>query len=161
MNAEVDHFHEHGYVVLECFLSAEDLAPAQAELPMLFPTPEEFHSDADPERNARFRNVSPFAGIDPFPYDAVEWSLLTVHPKLVAFAEAVLESDDIRLYEAHNWAKYGAATDYNQGLHRDYRNHTPMVPTDDRRFGEVEMFVYIHDVGPGDGPTRVVSRTHT
>lgn len=156
----VDHFHTHGYVLLPAYLGSADLKPAQDELPLLFPTPEEFHSGVDPERNARFSG-SAFSGIDPFPYEAVQWSLLGLSQPIVELAEALLGTTDIRLYEAHNWAKYGGATEYDQELHRDYGNHTSAVPSDDPEFGEVEMFVYIHDVPVDCGPTYVVSQQHS
>ena len=49
-----EHFHEHGYVVLPGYLSEHDLAPAHAELELMFPTAEEYHAGANPARNARF-----------------------------------------------------------------------------------------------------------
>ena len=46
-------------------------------------------------------------------------------------------------------------------MHRDYLNHTLMVPTDDPRFWQLEMFVYLVDV-PGElGPPGMLSRTRT
>ena len=77
----IEHFHEHGFAVLPGYLSEDDLAPAQAELELMFPTAEEYHAGADPDRNARFTN-GVFAGIDPFPYSSVEWSLLGLSPPI-------------------------------------------------------------------------------
>ena len=154
------HFDEHGFVLIPAYLSAEELAPAQAELPLLFPTAEEFHADPTSERNARY-TIHPFAGLQTFPYKSVEWSLLNVSPALVRLGEALLGTTDIRLNEAHNWAKFSGASDYDQQLHRDYGNHTLLVPTDDPAFGEVEIFMWMHDVPLDHGPTRVVSRTAT
>jgi hypothetical protein len=153
-------FADQGYALLPAFLSADELAPAQAELGLLFPTAEEYHDDVDPERNARFRTGA-FSGLDPFPYPAVEWSLLGLTPPVVRLAETLLGTDRIRLSEAHNWAKYTGASEYEQALHRDYGNHTVLVPTADERFGEVELFLYLFDVPADAGPTRVVSRTAT
>jgi hypothetical protein len=140
-----EHFHEHGYAVLPGYLREDDLAPAQAELGLMFPTAQEYHAGADPTRNARFSRGA-FAGIDQFPYSSVEWSLLGLSPPIAALAEALLGTGAIRLYEGHNWAKYSGATDYDQQLHCDYGNHTPVVPSDDPSLAEVEMFIYIHGV---------------
>ena len=98
---------------------------------------------------------------DLFPYSSVEWSLLGLSPPIAALAEALLGTAAIRLYEAHNWAKYSGATDYDQQLHCDYGNHTPVVPSDDPTMAEVEMFIYIHGVPEELGPTHVVSQRHT
>jgi hypothetical protein len=154
------HFDELGYVVLRRYDSDDELAPAQAALPKLFPTVEEFHSDTSPDRDERFLREHRF-GLQAFPYKAVEWSVLNVAPPLVHLAEALLGSTDICLNEAHNWAKFSGVADYDQQLHRDYGNHTVLAPTLDPSFGEVEMFIWIHEVPIDHGPTRVVSRRLT
>jgi hypothetical protein len=146
------HFDEHGYVVIPGLLTAEELAPAQASIGDLFPTVDEFHRD--PTNDG-------FKLSHRFPYQAVDWSLLTVAPPLVQLGETLLGTTDIRVNEAHNWAKFTGARDYDQELHRDYGNHTVVAPSRDPRFGEVEIFMWIHDVADDAGPTRVVSRTLT
>ncbi len=156
----VAHWHQHGFAILSGYLLPNELAPAQAELRMLFPTPEEFHDGVDEPRNATFRGDE-FAGIVRFPFDSVEISLLTVHPQLVALAEALLGTADIRLYSAEAWAKYTGAADYDQWHHRDYLNHTLLVPTEDTAFGQVEMFLYLSDVLEELGPPHFVSKRHT
>ena len=40
-----EQFAGDGFVILPAFLSAEELAPAVADLPTVFPTAEEFHRD--------------------------------------------------------------------------------------------------------------------
>ncbi|HEU0129874.1 MAG TPA: phytanoyl-CoA dioxygenase family protein [Mycobacteriales bacterium] len=154
------HWAEHGYVVLPAFLSPEETAAARAALPSHFPTAAEFHDDADPARNARFRDDE-FGGIDTFPFASPELGLLAVHPKVVALAEAILGTEDVRLYACEAWAKYAGAAGYVQAHHRDFFNHTPLVPSRDPRFRQVETFVYLSDVDDGNAPTRFVSRTLT
>ena len=155
-----EHFREHGYVVLQEYLDADDLRPAQGDLGLMFPTAAEYHAGIDSERNKRFADGA-FSGIDLFPYESVEWSLLGLTPKVVGLAETLLGTTDIRLYEAHNWAKYGGTTEYEQPLHRDFGNHMMVVPSTDPRFSDVEIFIYIHDVPIDAGPTYVISQTAT
>jgi hypothetical protein len=145
------HFDEHGYVLLPAYVTAEELEPAQASLGQLFPTAEEFHGGTAPDVKLGQR----------FPYRAVEWSLLTVSPPLVHLGETLLGTRDIRVSEAHNWAKFTGASDYDQNLHRDFGNHTVVAPTFDPAYGEAEIFMWIHDVADDAGPTRIVSRTLT
>jgi Phytanoyl-CoA dioxygenase (PhyH) len=160
LEAAAAHFREHGYVVLSGFLTEHDLRPAQDELGLVFPTAEEFHNSRDSDLRARFAGrVS--AGIDYFPFASVEWSLLGVSQPLVALAEALLDASAIRVYELHNWAKYTGAADYEQDLHRDFGDHTLVVPTGDSARGAVEMFIYLHDVPETHGPTHVVSQLLT
>lgn len=152
LTAAKAHFDEHGYVLLPAYLSAEELAPSQATISQIFPTPEEFH--ADPAGTT-------YQPAQRFPYEAVEWSLLTANASLVKLAESLLATSEIRVKEAHNWAKFTDAAHYDQRLHRDYGNHTLLAPTVDPAFGEVEMFIWINDVAEDAGPTHVVSRTAT
>jgi len=154
------HWVEHGYVMLPGFLPAGDVAAAREDVRALFPTREEFHDDADPSRNAAFRDGQ-FAGIVPFPFPGTDLALLGVHPRLVALAEAILETGDVRVYGFEVWAKYAGAADYEQEHHRDVVGHTTLVPSDARAYRGVETFVYLEDVGEGDAPTRHVSRTLT
>jgi hypothetical protein len=125
----------------------------------VFPTADEFHDDIDPERNARFR--SEFDGIVDFPVGGVEIDLLCVHPRLVGLAAALLRTDDLRMVSAEAWAKYTGAANYDQPAHRDYLNHTPLVPSDDLRFREVEMFAFLSDVTEAHGPPHFVPRPVT
>ena len=129
--------------------------PAIADLPLLFPTADEFADDVDPRRNDRFR-VGQFGGVDVLPFESVAWNLLAVHPRLIEVAEAVLGTDDLRLYRAEAWAKYSQAADYDQTLHRDFLNHSLVVPTDDPRYGQIEMFLYLTEMTADLGPTHVV-----
>ncbi len=160
LEAAAAHFREHGYVVLSGFLTEHDLRPAQNELRLVFPTAEEYHDNRNPDLRARFAGrVS--AGIDYFPFASVEWSLLGVSQPLAGLAEALLDTSAVRVYELHNWAKYTGAADYEQSLHRDYGDHTLVVPTGGPASRAVEMFIYLHDVPETHGPTHAVSQLLT
>jgi Phytanoyl-CoA dioxygenase (PhyH) len=160
LQAATAHFREHSYVVLNGFLTEHDLRPALNDLGLVFPSAEEYHDSQDPGLQARFAGRGS-AGVDYFPFASVEWSLLGVSQPLVGLAEALLDTSAVRVYELHNWAKYTGAADYEQDLHRDYGNHTMVVPTSDSTLGAVEMFIYLHDVPETHGPTHVVSQLHT
>src|SRR5215510_7020788 len=82
-------WEEHGFVILPGYVPRHELAPAQRELAMLFPTPEAFHDGGADPRNAQYRGDE-FAGITHFPFASVEWSLLAAHPRLIALAEVLL-----------------------------------------------------------------------
>lgn len=55
----VQAWDDDGFVVLKSLLSAAELAPALAELPLLYPTAEEFHSDVDAGRRNQARTTVP------------------------------------------------------------------------------------------------------
>jgi hypothetical protein len=102
-----------------------------------------------------------FAGIDSFPFASTELSLLAVNHRVLELAEALLDDDDIHIYGAEGWAKYTGACDYDQDMHRDYLNHTILVPSTTPGCRQVEMFVFLNDVPEELGPPHLVSRRHT
>lgn len=148
-----------GFVVLPRFLPASEMVPAMAELGMMFPSADGFHDRTDP-RYCRYLGDE-FAGIDAFPFASPELSLLAVHDRLAGLAETLLAGSDIRIYSAEAWAKYTGAADYDQVLHRDYLNHTVLVPTAAPAYQQLEMFVYLADVPDELGPPHFVSRART
>ncbi len=148
-----------GFVILPGFLPAEELTSAVGELDLLFPSADGFHDGTDP-RHERFIGDE-FAGIDTFPFASTEISLAAVNHRILALAEALLGDDDVHLYGAEAWAKYTGACDYDQALHRDYLNHTVLVPSTTPGCQQVEMFVFLNDVPDELGPPHLVSRKHT
>ena len=149
---------EDGYVVLPGYLPADDLAAAQRELGEMFPSGDDFHDGVDPGRNARFVGDE-FDGIDGFPFASLALNRVPVSDALVTLATTLLGTTDVRLYSAEAWAKYEGAADYDQDLHRDYLNHTILVPSSDPAFGQVEMFVFLCDVTAELGAPRMVRRS--
>ena len=150
---------EDGFAILPGLIPEDELKPALRELHLMFPSAEGFHDGSDPRRE-RFLGDE-FAGIDSFPFASTEVSLLAVHPRLVELAQTLLAEQDLRIYGAEAWAKYTGAADYDQNLHRDYLNHTILVPSDDPGCQQVEMFVYLTDVPEELGPPHMLSRSHT
>jgi len=97
-----------------------------------------------------------------FPFERGGLNRLALHDVILDLAERLLTIDDIRLYQAAVIAKYSnAAPDYEQLLHVDYANHTLVVPRPDVGYQHLLMFIYLTDVTPQTGATRVVSREHT
>lgn len=154
----IEEFAAHGHAVVPGFLSADEIAPALDQRERLFPSADEFAGDGTTRE--RFLGDQ-FAGVDYFPFASDAWNLLAVNPRIVGLARTLLTSDDIRIYQAEAWAKYTGAVDYDQSHHRDYGNHTIVVPSADDRFAHLEMFVYLTDVAADTGPTRVVPSEYT
>jgi hypothetical protein len=147
-----------GFVVLSGYLPADDLARAVGELGSMFPSAEEFHDAVDRDRNARFIGDE-FNGIDSFPFASLALSRVPACDALVSLATTLLGDPDIRLYSAEAWAKYEGAADYDQNLHRDYLNHSILVPSSAAAFRQVEFFVFLSDVTTELGAPRLVPRS--
>jgi Phytanoyl-CoA dioxygenase (PhyH) len=149
-------WHRDGFVVLPGYLDGPELRAAKRDLPTVYPTAEEYHAAPGQGRNRAYTGDE-FGGIIAFPFATVALCRVVVHDKLVALAEAVFGTADIRVYAAELWAKYSGAAGYEQEHHRDYLNHTPLVPAAaDPRWRGLEMFIWLSDVTEDHGPTHVV-----
>jgi len=152
-DAQLDEVRTRGFTVVENFLDAPTLTAAQRALWSIFPTPQEYF--AEPARHTRFTR-SQFAGLRLFPYPS--WSLnhLAVLPDLVDAAERFCGTPDLHLYKIELWAKYAGAIDYDQPHHRDYGNHSLVVPKLAGSHVQMTTFILLSDVTELDGPTKIV-----
>lgn len=150
-------FQTDGFVLVPAAIDPDVIERAAAALRHQFPTPDQFFADphAHPELHG------PFAGNRDFPWNHLDLNLLAADPWLIAAAEQLLESADIGIYKAELWAKYAGAGPYDQGHHRDYGNHTLVVPRADGRWRQLTTFIYLTDVDDRSGPTAIVSRAET
>ena len=144
---------ERGYLVFEGFLGADELAAAQEALWLHYPRPDEYF--ADPAAHA-WLATDQWAGIVRGPWRSWDLNRLAFHPDLLDLAERFLGSADLRLYEAELWAKYAGAVDYEQRHHRDFVNHSLVVPKRSEPATQMASWILLSDVGDEDGPTKVV-----
>lgn len=152
-NHHLDELIECGYTIVEGFLTPEELKDAQDALWQVFPHPEKYF--VDPSKYPHY-GASPWAGLRNGPWPAWALNRLTFHPDLVDLAERFLGTSDLHLYKTQLWAKYGGGADYAQAHHRDFDNHSIVVPrrSDPRR--QMTSWILLSDVADEDGPTKVV-----
>lgn len=155
-DAQLLELREVGFTRVEGFIPAAELAEAQAALWSVFPKPEDYFSD--PAVHAKFAK-SQFAGIRHFPFNLPIFDRLCVLPDLVDTAERFLGSSEIDLYKIELWAKYAGAIDYDQPHHRDYGNHTLVVPHPQRP--QLTTIMLLSDVSAADAPTCAVPLAHS
>ena len=144
---------DRGFTIVENFLEPETLAAAQQALWEIYPRPEDYFRA--PEEHPELSRGQ-FAGLRLFPY--VSWALnrLPVHPDLVNSAERMLGTQDLEIYKIELWAKYSGAINYDQPHHRDFGNHSLVVPRADRQHTQMTTFVLLSDVTAEDAPTKLV-----
>ncbi|MGI9600731.1 MAG: phytanoyl-CoA dioxygenase family protein [Acidimicrobiales bacterium] len=154
-DAALDELREVGFVVVENVIGSDELQAAQDALWDHYPRPDDYF--ADPSAHS-WVGKNAFSGLREGPYP--QWALnqLTYHPDLVDAAERFLRTTDLELYKSELWGKYSGATDYEQQLHRDFGNHSLVVPRRDRRWTQLTTFVLLSDVTDQDGPTALVPR---
>ena len=151
-------WEDEGWCLVEDLFSPEEVRAAQAVLPGLFPTAEEFAADVDPERNLPFR-VDSHSVMPVFPFESSALNRLVLHDKVIDLAQDFLGLHDVRLYQGMLSAKYSnGAPDDEQMLHVDYGNHTLVVPRPEVGYQHLELFIYLSDVTPEKAATRMVSR---
>lgn len=124
----------------------------------IYPRPEDYF--ADPAKHPKFAG-SQFAGLRNFPYRDWALSRLPVYTDLVDAAERFLGRRDIEIYKVELWAKYAGAVNYDQPHHRDFGNHTLVVPRLDGLNPQMTTFILLSDVTAADGPTKIVPVEHT
>ena len=121
---------EQGFTIIEGFLGPDELEAAREALWLHYPRPEEYF--ADPSARQEYTR-SQFDGERLAPWQSWDLNRLAFHPDLVDLAERFLGSADLHLYDALLWAKYAGAVDYEQVHHRDFVNHSLVVPDRPRR----------------------------
>ena len=100
-----------------------------------------------------------FAGLRLGPFPSWDLNRIAFHPDLVDAAERFCGTTDLQLYKVELWAKYSGGADYDQAHHRDYGNHSLVVPRRDGRWPQLTSFILLSDVTEEDGPTRVIPRS--
>lgn len=153
----VEHWLEHGYAIVEGFLTAEELDAARSNLFELTPTWEQFTAG----RPAQDGWLAETWNALEFPYEGDALNQVATHPDIHTFCADVLGTDQIFLAASVISAKYAGGTDFDQQLHTDYGNNTLTFPREDGRYRQVLLIVYYSDVTPELGPTYVVSQRHT
>ena len=152
-DAKLAEVWDRGFTVVERFLDPETLGAAQEALWEIYPRPEAYF--ADPDAFPKFAR-SQFAGLRLFPYAPQALNRVPVYPDLIDAAERFLQTTEIDCYKIELWAKYAGAINYDQHHHRDYENHTIVVPRADQLMPQMTCFILLSDVTELDGPTKAV-----
>jgi phytanoyl-CoA dioxygenase PhyH len=160
----LNELREQGFTIVPGFLAPEELNAAQEALweqhvhpcgyeCLGYPRPADYF--ADPSAHQEYA-ASQFAGSRMAPWQSWDLNRLAFHPDLVDLAERFLGSADLHLYDADLWAKYAGAVDYEQPHHRDFINHTLVVPKRDDPGRQLRSYILLSDIDEHDGPTKVV-----
>lgn len=149
----LNEIRERGFTIVKDFLDPGTLKAAQDALWTVYPRPEEYF--ADPDKYPELAK-SQFAGLRNFPYRNWAFNAVAAYPDLADAARRFLKSDNVEIYKVELWAKYAGAVNYDQPHHRDYGNHTLVVPRADGVHTQMTTILLLSDVGALDGPTKVV-----
>jgi len=155
---QLEHWDRCGWLLIPGVLDSGLLNVARAEAFEIFPDSESFAKA--PERYTGLSG-SQFAAMASFPFRGLTLSLLCVHEFLLECVDKLLRTSNCLVYQAQLWAKYHNAIAYEQTHHRDYKKNTMLAPPNGGHPDFVEIFVYLADIGIGEGPTALVCRALT
>jgi hypothetical protein len=155
---QFERFQTDGFVLVPDLLTADELAVMRDGVWKNVPSPERYFKD--PAAYTHLTN-HPFAGLTNFPWASPELNRVVAHPKILSIVRQILGVDDIRLYKGELWAKYAGNTDYDQHHHRDFANHTLVVPTTRREWMQVTTFIYLCDIDESNGATAAVPKHYS
>ena len=121
-DAHVHEWRETGFVIVEDFFDAEEIAPILGDFETLYAD-----RGAGPgvgvEKNVKKpgeigdSHPRQFLNFDQMPYPASPAiNLISMHPGLIAFAKALLGVPLVHCYQSHTWAKYTGEADYAQAV---------------------------------------------
>jgi hypothetical protein len=138
-----------GGVVLDRFFTADEIEPVRADCDTLF-LAKRRSRDAlvkTSEGGVGVFDPAQFKNMDHLPFNAsAAINLIGLNPRLIAFAKAALEVDDVRLYQCDAWAKFTGEADYDQPFHCDFKNHTLTAPGDAPADKTINFMIYVTDV---------------
>ena len=144
---QLDCFNTQGFVMVPEVLSASEVATLQAGVWQTFPSPQQYFTDSGAYAHL---TEHAFSGLNNFPWASPELNRLVAHPQIVSIARQILGVDE-----------YVGKTDYDQHHHRDFGNHTLVVPTMERRWMQVTTFTYLGDVDEHNGATAAVPKPYS
>jgi hypothetical protein len=155
-------WRREGGVVIESFFTPSEVAAVVADFEQVFGAARGPGEALDRKKAGEVGRFHPaqFTGVAPVPLDcSPALNLIGVHPALIAFAKAALQTDDVHVYQCQAWAKFTGEADYDQPFHCDFANHTLTAPSEDAHRNSVTILCYFTDVTEAHGPAHYVSRT--
>ena len=151
-----------GVSLIPDFFTAAEVAAVHADFEKVFGRTsggEQALNKKKPDELGRF-NGAQFRTFEAIPFEcSPALNLIGVHPALIAFARASLQTAAVHLYQCQVWAKFTGDADYDQPFHCDFSNHTLTVPSDDAAKNSATILCYFTDVTDAHGAMHYVTRT--
>ncbi len=159
-DADLEHYHAHGYVFLQDFFSEAELARIYADVDVVIPG---WRNAVDPSQPRPANYVEPEElPLNPrFPFPGSMLNEVTFHPELRRFAASISGHDNLFCEQSDLTYKcQGHARDVDQHMHMDFGNHTLAYPSSDPKYWQTTFLIYYTDVTEQHAPTAVVSWEH-
>jgi len=159
--AIIDHYQQHGYVIMENLLTAKELNAARTDIEQMIPGWLDYAADNGAQLPTGWDEVTRSRRNTRFPFPGEGLNAVTLHPDLLALASAVTAWDDLYCEQADlSYKCKGHFGDREQTMHMDYGNHTLVYPPANPRYWQTAFLIYYTDVELGSAPTAVCSWEH-
>ena len=157
------HYREHGYTIVERFLTDAELAGALDEWRGILPGWVEYCQDPAAPKPDNWQSTGRRLNLRGywFPFPGSYLNAITLHPELVGFAKLMAGGSEMFCEQSHLTFKcQGNPNDHEQAMHCDYINHTLAYPPNDPTYWQTAYLLYYTDVTEYLAPTAVCSRQH-
>jgi ectoine hydroxylase-related dioxygenase (phytanoyl-CoA dioxygenase family) len=158
---QIKHYNDHGFVIVENFLSAQELAAARREIETFIPGWIDYADNPSGAKPDNWDEAFISRRSRRFPFKGAELNAITLHPELRRFASLMAAGADIFCEQSDLTYKCkGHFADTDQAMHLDYVNHTLAYPPADPAYWQTAFLVYYTDVKENQAPTAVCSWQH-
>ena len=152
------HYRQHGYAIVEDFLSADEVAQAYDDLRESLPGCVEYCLGETDVKPGAQPSPRPRASKTMFPYPGSMLNQITLHPDLREFAAHFMNHSEMYCEQSHLSYKHkGGPGDVEQSMHCDYGNHTLAYPPKLPEYWQTAYLIYYTDVTIDHAPTAVCS----
>ena len=157
----IQHYQENGFVIVENFLTTEELALAHEEIQRILPGWLEFAQDPQAPKPEDWNRPPKSRRNTRFPFAGDQLNAVTLHPDLRKFAALNAGHEDLVCEQGDlHYKCFGHASDMDQVMHLDYLNHTLVYPPKDPKYWQTAYLIYYTDVTEELAPTAVCSWKH-
>lgn len=146
---QIETFHQQGVVIIPNFLTAAETRAARDAFNTVHPNYDEWVKRGRPTPNPARRS-----GVDMFPWTDSRLSFTATHPEIIAAAERLIGTREIRLCDGDISVRY-AGDRSDTGFHVDYGNNTlgPYLPRDRTN---VSFIITFEDITAETAPTYMI-----
>ena len=157
----VEHYHEHGYAIVENFLTPSELAGARADVEAFIPGWLDYAADPSSPKPVGWDETQRSRRAMRFPFRGAHLNAITLHPELRRFASLMTGGEALFCEQSDLTYKcMGHYGDTDQLMHLDYVNHTLVYPPDRLKYWQTAFLIYYTDVAIHQAPTAVCSWQH-
>ena len=158
---QLQHYRDHGYVIIENFLTPTELSKARDEVEDFIPGWLDYTANPRLPKPLNWDETARSRRQMRFPFKGEQLNAVTLHPEMRRLASLMVGHDDLFCEQSDLTYKCkGHYADQDQPMHLDYVNHTLVYPPKDPSYWQTAFLVYYTDVDLHQAPTAVCSWQH-